>query len=941
MGVVYKARQVGLNRLVALKMILAGPHAGEDDLARFCLEAEAAARLEHPNLVHIYEVGEHEGHPYFSLEFVDGGNLHDRLDGQPQPPRLAARLVETLALAMQAAHERGIVHRDLKPANVLLAGGSNVPLDQCVPKITDFGLAKRLDSNVIRTQSGDVLGTPSYMAPEQAAGKAREVGPAADIWALGAILYELLTGRPPFLADTPWDTIAQVIADDPVPPRRLQPKVPRDLETICLKCLQKEPAQRYPTARALAEDLRRFLSNEPIRARPIGIGERAMKWVKRRPAAAALIAVCLLAVLVLIGSGLVYHARLQAAFRRAEEKAEENRQLLVRLHVARGTRLADEGNLFGALIWLAEALRLENGDPPQEEVHRVRLAAVLRQCPRLTRLWLHQGPVHHVAVSPDGRYAVTAGDRTARVWDLATGEPAGLAFVHDGPVFQAAFSADGRRVVTAGGDHTARVWDFATGKPLLAPLRHDGPVTGASFSPDGRQILTISDENRARLWDAANGDLLGPPLRHQGMVKHAVFSADGRYVATASADHTARVWDALTRQPITPPLRHEGPVNHVDFRPDGRQLVTSSADGTARVWDVARAETVGAPLRHGDAVSRAVFSPDGKRVLTASEDDMARLWDAASGELLVPPLRHGSDVRQAAFSIDGQRIVTCSDDNTARVWDAASGEPLSPPLLHHGTVQHAVITPDSRRVLTASDDTTARAWDLATRPLLVGRSEPVPPEPSAAVSADGRRVVKCVGSTAVVCDATTGEPVGPPLRHGSAVRQAVFSPEGRRVLTVSGDNTARVWDAASGTLLLPPLRHQGTVEHGTFSPDGRWIATASKDHTARVWDAHTGEPVCTLRHRHAVRLVSFAPDGRRLLTVAGEPAAFVWEIPIDERPTADLVLLAQLLSGSKMDASDGLRPLEPEALYGAWQALRSEYPDDFVPPSHPSPPVGR
>jgi serine/threonine-protein kinase len=287
MGVVYKARHTGLKRVVALKMILVGSHAGPTELARFHAEAEAVARLEHPNFVHIYHIGESEGRPYFSLEFVGGGSLADQLTDKPWPVRKAARLVETLARAMHHAHRRNVVHRDLKPANVLLTSDGT-------PKITDFGLAKQLDVEAGQTPSDAILGTPSYMAPEQAGGKSKHVGPAADIYALGAILYELLTGQPPFQASTPLDTILQVVSEEPIPPRQLRPKLPADLETICLKCLQKDPQRRYGTALRLAEDLRRFHEGEPIRARRIRPWDVAIKWVRRNPVIAALIGVVVL-----------------------------------------------------------------------------------------------------------------------------------------------------------------------------------------------------------------------------------------------------------------------------------------------------------------------------------------------------------------------------------------------------------------------------------------------------------------------------------------------------------------------------------------------------------------------------------------------------------------------------------------------------------------------
>ncbi len=311
MGVVYKARQVGLGRVVALKMILAGEYAGPDDVARFRHEAAAAAQLQHPNIVQIHEIGEQDGRPFFAMEFVDGGSLKKKLDGTPLPARRAAQLLETLARAVHHAHESGVIHRDLKPANILLASGGRQPSDdgepsgdlrlplawdEYTPKVTDFGLAKRLDSQLGQTQSGAIMGTAPYMAPEQAAGESKHVGPASDVHALGAILYELLTGRPPFQASSLLETLEQVRFQEPVPPSHLQPKLPRDLETICLKCLQKEPSKRYASARDLADDLRRFRQDKPILAKPIRVWERGWKWARRRPAVAGLLAMLTMAV---------------------------------------------------------------------------------------------------------------------------------------------------------------------------------------------------------------------------------------------------------------------------------------------------------------------------------------------------------------------------------------------------------------------------------------------------------------------------------------------------------------------------------------------------------------------------------------------------------------------------------------------------------------------
>jgi tetratricopeptide (TPR) repeat protein/tRNA A-37 threonylcarbamoyl transferase component Bud32 len=342
MGVVYEARDRRLNRVVALKMVLAKSHARPEDLVRFLAEAEAVAQLQHPNIVQVFETGQHREQPYFTMELVAGGSLSARLDGAPLPPAQVAPLLEPLARAVHYAHQMGIVHRDLKPANVLLAAcglasESAKPQAALIPKVTDFGLAKRVEGGASLTQAGVILGTPSYMAPEQARGRAADVGPHSDSWALGAILYECLTGRPPFQGPTPTDTMLQVTHAEPVPPRRLQPGVPRDLETICLKCLNKEPSQRYVTAEALADDLRRFQAGKPIHARPLGLPGRGWRWCRRNPVVAGLAA--LTALVFLVSFVLVAalwrraehnFAAAEAQRRRADDerdRAEEEKQI--------------------------------------------------------------------------------------------------------------------------------------------------------------------------------------------------------------------------------------------------------------------------------------------------------------------------------------------------------------------------------------------------------------------------------------------------------------------------------------------------------------------------------------------------------------------------------------------------------------------------------------
>ena len=512
MGVVYQARHRKLNRLVALKMILAGSHAGEADLARFQTEAEAIARLQHPNIVQVHEVGEHEGKPFFSLEFCAGGSLEKKLNGTPLPAREAAALVETLAQAMQAAHEQHVIHRDLKPANVLLA-------EDGTPKITDFGLAKKLDE-AGQTQSGAIMGTPSYMAPEQAGGKSKEIGPHTDVYALGAILYEMLTGRPPFRAATSLDTILQVVSDEPVPPRQLQPKTPRDLETICLKCLQKEPHKRYVSAQALAKDLRRFQNGESVQARPVGRVKRGYRWCRWNPLGAALLAALLLG--TALATGLAVWA-LGERSRAALEKEEKDRQL---------TRA--EWTLYGSQLALAEAAWNDNqADLAWDYLNRTRQDYRGWEYRYLSTQFLkdqrvlkgHTAGVFAETFSPDGKHLVSAAnDGTMRLWEANTGQEVRALKGHTKQVsahggyyannssdrgwvlftIDVAFSPDGKRLA-AGLSRTVHVWSADTGQEVRVLQGHTGRVTAVAFSPDGKRIASASEDKTVRLWDAETG----------------------------------------------------------------------------------------------------------------------------------------------------------------------------------------------------------------------------------------------------------------------------------------------------------------------------------------------------------------------------------------------------------------------------------------------------
>jgi serine/threonine protein kinase len=635
MGVVYKARQTNLKRLVALKMILAGSHAGQADLARFRVEAEAVARLQHPNIVQIYEVNEAGGLPYFSLEYVDGGSLAKQLAGTPMRARQAAELLETLARAVHHAHRREIVHRDLKPANVLLTRGG-------VPKVADFGLAKRLEAEGEHlTRSGAVMGTPSYMAPEQAEGKAKFIGPAADVYALGAILYEMLTGRPPFRAETPLDTILQVISEEPVPPRLLQSRVPRDLETICLKCLEKRPALRYPSAKALADDLRRFLNGEPIQARSLGVVGRAWRWAKAHPGYSVT------AFVLLVGGFLGILDMIQ-----------------------RMSSFPDIPTLPQKINFLPDQRR--QALPPK---------IVPDPMPTRTPQALRTGRrVRAVAFSPDSKLLAAAGDaRVVTLWQPATGKTVGTLRGHTDTISGVAFRPDGRRLASASWDGTVRVWEVAGGQTVLTFSGHGRRVLSVAFSPDGKYLASGGTGLTALVWEAETGRQVHSLGGHTDHVTCVTFSPDGKRLATGSWDKAVRVWDAATGKLVFTSAGHNSRIINVAFSPDGNRLASAGVDNRVMVWDPLIGASVRSFRTNNGEMSSVAFSRDSSKIALAGWDKTVRLWDAASGRALFRPLSHAHFITGVAFDLDGRRLATAGWDGTVHVWNLpAAGKAARP-----------------------------------------------------------------------------------------------------------------------------------------------------------------------------------------------------------------------------------------------------------------------
>jgi WD40 repeat protein len=903
-GVVFLAHDPLLGRAVALKVPRAEVLLTSELRERFRREARAAAALDHPHLVPVYEVGEAGAACFLVSAYCPGSNLAQwlRQRTEPVPFAQAASLLATVAEAVQHAHDRGVIHRDLKPSNILLDAAGQ-------PHVTDFGLARFLDglpedeSGRYPTRTGIIVGTAPYMAPEQAGGKSRLVGPAADVYGLGAILYELLTGRAPFQGESELDTLQQVQSAEPVPPSRLRLRCPRDLEVICLKCLEKDPGRRYASAGALAEDLRRFLAGEPIRARPVGTAERLWRRCRRNPvlslawglAGAAVLAVVALSVGFAVQQSWVNQRLSEAAvsLRHEEEQAEiaraaaqqqylvaERRSALMALD--RGLALCEQGKIPHGMLWLARGLEIAVKLPPAdggdvERTARANLACWAREAAPLCQQFPGWGGLRSVAFTPDGGRLYAAGpEGDVQAWDTATGTPVGVQFPPH-PPGAVALSRDGRTLATGGTDRKVRLWEVATGKPLLGePLRHHGVIYGLAFSPDGRYLLTGSDDFKAQLWEVATGKRFGPPLVHPGTVWAVAYSPDGRTLLTACGDGTARLWEAATGKSVGE-LAHQDLVWAVAFSPDGKTALTGSADGTAQVWDVATRKRRGPPLRHQDAVEAVAYSPDGRTVATGSDDRTVRLWETATGRPVAAPLPFAGGISCVAFTPDGRFLYT----NSGQLWQLPAG-PLRGPVLPHEAPVRAVAysPPDGRTIATGSEDGKVRCWDAvrghAVGPIFRHRQRAI----AVVFSPDGRLLLS-VGAdhTARRWDLAGGTPAGPPLKHPANVHDTAFSPDGRSFVTGCADGLARWWDTATGRLLGEFHEPWGPVDGVAFSPDGRTVLVGSADQNARLWEPATRSRVGgPFQHPAGVSCVAFGPGGRTILTGCRDAQARLWRV---------------------------------------------------------------
>jgi WD40 repeat protein len=933
MGVVYRARQVGLNRIVALKMIIAGAFATNKSLARFRAEALAVARLQHPNIVQIFEIGDAEGLPYFSQEYVEGGTLAAQLDGTRTTPRRAAELCELLARAVQFAHDRGVVHRDLKPGNVLLTPDG-------APKIADFGLAKRFEdsgeANTPATEAGLAAGTPRYMAPEQLSpsgpANVTPIGPACDVYALGAILYELLTGRPLYTGASPMGIFMRVLHDEPTPPHIYVPALPRDLETICLKCLAKVPSQRYASARDLAEDLRRFLVREAILARPPSFFYLSGKFIQRhKPLVGAAAAIALV-----MAAGIVATSVTALSEAHQRRVADENARLAENAR-QNALVLAYQARMAAAMVALGD--------------HNVgESAEQLKAVPENQRGWEWRYASSRLddslgAVRDIGRALVpcAAGKRFASItdqgiclWDAANGRLIGKLSSDVPENIDAATARDGTLVLVSdhekdsisvrGEDGRIRQQLALPGKALTHAWALDATATRLAcswvtvrgtkefalfdltscerlarfafdatnaeirciaFSPNGRRLATGGDDRLVRVWDADDGSCTQTLKGHTGFLNGVVFSPDGLRVLSCAADQTFRQWDVETGSLLDDRFGDIAEVSAAAYSPDGRWIATGGADGTVRYWPTAGGPAVAVMQGHAAPVWRLAFSPDGRRASSVSRDRSSgvwegRVWDGPGhGDPRV--LReHTSFVYPVAYSPDGRTIASGAWDKEIRLYDARTGETRIVLRGHEQYVADLAFSPDSRHLVSRSPDGTIRVWDVASgKPVaqvqhggvgIADRTHGV------TVTPDGTRAACASGDRLFLWELSTGRALGSvPLPTASA-RSVQYRHDGQRIAVVDNGPDVFVLDGATGKTQVRLNGHSGRVNAVAWSPRGTRLVSASTDRTVRLWNAATGECLHVLRgHTDEVFAAVFHPDGSRIASAGRDRVVRIWD----------------------------------------------------------------
>lgn len=915
MGVVYKARQKSLNRLVALKLVLGGPLASTAAQQRFLAEARAAAGLQHPNIIAIHEVGEHEGQPFFSMDHVEGRSLAELVRDGPLPPQRAAGYVKTIAEAVHYAHLKGILHRDLKPSNVLIDQS-----DQ--PRVTDFGLAKQLTGDADLTVSGQVLGSPNFMAPEQAQGRHREVGPGSDVYTLGALLYHLLTGRPPFQAATLTEVLRQVATTEPAPPRLLNAGIPRDLETICLKCLEKDGGRRYLTGQGLADELGRFLRGEPILARPVGMAAKSVKWCMRNPLLAG--AVGLAAVSLLAGLGGVSWQWHRAESHRIRAEAEallarRNAYAADMKEVQRALEDSDLGRARELLDRHRPRAKAENGNQKVEiDLRGWEWRYLWSRCQSDDSFTLcrYSNAVSALAFSADGKWlAVQLQGGPVHLWDAVAKQPrTELPFHSSDSGYKAlAFSPLANLVAWASQDNggsPAVTFRDLEGRREPPPCVHPTAIRSIAFSPDAQSLATMDEFGTVRIWDLGSqrgatnflpakgeprNEPISAPLRPhsatRGWAQHygkVLFSPDGRWLATGEIQGRIRLLDRRIGQEREP-LRVRSPgdgITALAFSPDSRLLAAGCGveDSDVHLWDLDSGTEVQL-TGHSGWIASLAFSPDGRTLASASADQTLCLWDVTRKTKRGRFQGNAEEIWALAWSPDGKDLVTGAKDGSVRFWEPER-EPEQPYQVLPERIQiwTPAFLPDSKTLLTLTrPEGLVVRWDATTLQAVERLSALGSNHQTMDLSIDGRWLAlsDAVGNVRV-CNLPERRVVTNFFLPACSIAAVVFSPRGNLLICGAvardGSVTGKIWSVPGWREISLEGIDLKIADKALVSPDERILAVGYRDGTAAWWNLTTRERRAQFDCHYAGGVqVAFSPEGRWFATGGFDGLLTLWD----------------------------------------------------------------